>query len=198
MSLSSLDQLLAGSGKTAKFETPGDTYTGEIIEITTRQTTNFKTGEPEFWPDGKKKEHIVITIATSEQEDTDDDGHRNVYVKGWGDQLKAFRQAARTLGRSPQIGDFFTATFTGVGKQTDPRFQPPKLYVYEMKAGPTGVDQLANTHTPTATPAATGSGDVTDEVEKAYKLVQLGLTDEQITQATGVTPDVLAAMRHAK
>lgn len=196
--LSTLDSILAGSGATAKFENPGDTYFGEIDSIQIRQVNDYDTGKPAFWDDGRPQEQIVVTINTTEQDSPDDDGKRTIYIKGWGDQLKAFRQAAKNLGRNPREGDMFTATYTGDGEKKNPRFNAPKLYKYEFTAGTAGLSNLTDqpatqqstAHAPGATPTADG-----DAAAKARQLLQLGLDDQVIADQLGMTPDVIAMLR---
>lgn len=200
--LSSLDQILAGGGATAKFDAPGDLYTGEIVDVQIRQVNDYDSGKPAFWDDGRPQEQIVVTIATSESTGPDDDGHRNVYIKGWGDQLKAFRQAAKALGRNPRPGDQFTATYVGDGEKKNPRFNPPKLFQYEVAAGTAGLSNLtgqdaqqapaqAQAQAPADPTAQQGPG----PQEKAKQLIQLGLDDATIAGQLGMDVDVIGILR---
>lgn len=200
--LSSLDQILAGGGATAKFDAPGDLYTGEIVDVQIRQVNDYDSGKPAFWDDGRPQEQIVVTIATSESTGPDDDGHRNVYIKGWGDQLKAFRQAAKALGRNPRKGDVFSATYVGDGEKKNPRFNPPKLFQYEVAAGTAGLSNLtgqdaqqapaqAQAQAPADPTAQQGPG----PQEKAKQLIQLGLDDAKIAGQLGMDVDVIGILR---
>lgn len=202
-SISSLDSILSGGGATAKFDAPGDTYVGEIQSIEVRQVNDYDTGKPSFWDDGRPQEQIVVTIATSEQTGPDDDGNRNIYIKGWGDQLKAFRQAAKALGRNPQPGDTFTASYVGDGEKKNPRFNAPKLYRYEIAAGTAGLSNLTGQTasapapveeqpTPAAAPVAQQGPDA---ATKARQLIQLGLDDATIAGQLGMDVEVIAILR---
>lgn len=206
MNLSSLDQILAGGGATAKFDTIGTTYHGEIQTIEVRQVNDYDTGKPAFWDDGNPQEQIVVTIATSEQTSPDDDGHRNVYIKGWGDQLKAFRQGVKALGRNPKAGDSLTVTYTGDGEQRNPRFNPPKRFSYEFTAGAAGLSNLTGVQQsapaqqapqaqaqPQQAPAQQATP--TDAQDLARQLIQLGLDDTTIANRVGVDPAAIAALR---
>lgn len=208
--LSSLDQILAGGGATAKFDAPGDTYTGEIADIQVRQINDYDSGKPAFWDDGRPQEQIVVTIETTEQNAPDDDGKRNIYIKGWGDQLKAFKQAAKTLGRNPRAGDVFTASYIGDGEKKNPRFNAPKLYQYEIKAGTAGLASLTGqAPAPAAAPAqpapvqqapapvaaAAPAQQGPDPQAKARQLIQLGLDDATIAGQLGMDPDVIGMLR---
>lgn len=208
--LASIDQLLAGGGKTAKFETVGETHAGEIVSIDTRQVNDYETGTPEFWQDGRPKQQIVVTFDTGSPDGPDDDGHRNLYIKGWGDQLRAFRDAARRLGRNPQVGDRITATYVADGEKKNPRFNAPKLYQYDIEPGTPGLSAMLNDSAPQtqtqqaapATAAATASQPTAqqpaqqgDQSQKVKSMIMLGLTDAQIAEALGLDQSVVAYMR---
>ncbi|EPH17539.1 hypothetical protein HMPREF1484_00224 [Dermabacter sp. HFH0086] len=209
--LASIDQLLAGGGKTAKFETVGETHAGEIVSIDTRQVNDYETGTPEFWQDGRPKQQIVVTFDTGKQEGPDDDGHRNLYIKGWGDQLRAFRDAARRLGRNPQVGDRITATYVADGEKKNPRFNAPKLYQYDIEPGTPGLSAMLNdgaqtapqaqqaapaqAQAPASQPGAQQPTQQGDQSQKVKSMIMLGLTDEQIAEALGLDQSVVAYMR---
>ena len=209
--LASIDQLLAGGGKTAKFETVGETHAGEIVSIDTRQVNDYETGTPEVWQDGRPKQQIVVTFDTGKPGGPDDDGHRNLYIKGWGDQLRAFRDAARRLGRNPQVGDRITATYVADGEKKNPRFNAPKLYQYDIEPGTPGLSAMLNDSAPApqaqqaqqAAPAqaqapasqAAPQAQQGDQSQKVKSMIMLGLTDEQIAEALGLDQSVVAYMR---
>lgn len=207
--LASIDQLLAGGGKTAKFETVGETHAGEIVSIDTRQVNDYETGTPEFWQDGRPKQQIVVTFDTGKQEGPDDDGHRNLYIKGWGDQLRAFRDAARRLGRNPQVGDRITATYVADGEKKNPRFNAPKLYQYDIEPGTPGLSAMLNDAAPAAAstqqaapaaatasqPAAQQPTQQGDQSQKVKSMIMLGVDDAGIAAATGLDQSVIAYMR---
>lgn len=212
--LSTLDSILSGGGATAKFEAPGDTYMGEIADIQIRQVNDYDTGKPSFWDDGRPQEQIVVTVATSDSTGPDDDGQRNIYIKGWGDQLKAFRQAAKNLGRNPRAGDVFTASYIGDGEKKNARFNAPKLFQYEVKAGTAGLSNLtdqapavpaaaapapapaqAAPAAPVAAPAPAQAGP--SPQEKATQLIQLGLDDATIAGQLGLDVSVVGILRQS-
>jgi hypothetical protein len=192
MSTSTLDSLLNGGGKSAKFPSVGTSYTGKVTSVEVRQATNFDTGEPESWPDGNPKQQIVVSLETNLQEDADDDGARSIYIKAWGDSLKAFRQANKTAGGTLASGDTFTATYVADGPKPA-RGYPPKIYKYEIKKGSPLDAVVGDVWAPAeaAAPAAAPS-DKKDQIEK---LIALSLTDEQIAKALGVFEAEAAAVR---
>ena len=135
--LDSLDSLMNGGGAKAFFNAdsqPGATVTGEVVSTEVTQVTDFQSKQPAFWPSGQPKQQIHIVLQTSlPPEDEDDDGRRSLWIKGWGVQVKALRDACRKAGvKSPSKGDIMTAKFAGLGQRgTAP--QAPKLYEYTIQ-----------------------------------------------------------------
>lgn len=213
MSIPGLDDLLAGGGKSAKFENPGDSITGKVIAVETRQVTDINTNEPKTWDDGSPQLQAVITLETAlrDPEIEGDDGKRNVYIKMWGDQRKALQQAAREAGASPAVGDTFSATFTAHGPVKKKGFSAPKLFVYKIVKGSPLDAHLATSapaapaqakqEDPWATPgqaAAAGVGTLTPQQEaQVQSLIATALTDEQIAQALSLPAPQVAAARFA-
>lgn len=129
--------LMGGGGKSAKFETHGATITGTVARMPElRQQTDMKTGEAEAWPNGDPKMQLVVALQTSELDpaDPDDDGVRNLYVKG---SVKAesksmhaaVKEAVRRAGaKGLEVGGTLTVTYTGDGVSTTRGFDPPKQY----------------------------------------------------------------------
>lgn len=146
--LSSLGDLLAGNGAKAYFgadSQPGDSVTGVIEKIETTQVNDFQTKQPAYWNDGRPKEQIHVIIQTQLRDPSvdDDDGRRSLWVKGWGIQLKAFREACRQAGvKVPKPGDTITERFVGLGQRGDAP-QPPKVFEFHIEPA-SGVDSLVN------------------------------------------------------
>lgn len=146
--LSSLDSLLAGNSAKAYFDAdsqPGDSVTGIIEKIETTQVNDFNTKQPAYWNDGKPKEQIHIIIQTQLRDPSidDDDGRRSLWVKGWGIQLKAFRDACKQAGvKVPKPGDTITERFVGLG-QRGKAPQPPKVFEFHIEPA-NGVNTLVN------------------------------------------------------
>jgi hypothetical protein len=87
--------------------------------------------------------HIVLQTTLHDPSIEDDDGRRSLWIKGWGIQLKAFREACRQAGvKAPKAGDTMTATFTGLGERGNAP-QPPKVYAYQITPS-NSVAQLVN------------------------------------------------------
>lgn len=96
------DKFLMGGGiKGVAFpkEEFGKEFGGPIVsEPVVRQRTNFDTGKPEFYDDGKQKMQLVVHVQTPlrDPEDPEDDGVRAFYIK---DQMKdAVRDALLAAG----------------------------------------------------------------------------------------------------
>lgn len=200
-----LDDLLASGGKSLKFETPGETYTGTVMGSTVRQMTEFGSGRPLTFDNGDPQQQIVLTLKTDLRDPSDpaDDGTRSLYIKGFGPQLRAFRAAVQAAGGKPENGDTVTVTFTGYGERSKQGGYPPKTYSYEIKKnGGVGalLDTPASPAKPTPAPApqaAAATQGQGNPAEQAKQLIALNLTDEQIHSATGLDMTVIAALRAA-
>lgn len=133
-----LDQIESQSSKGAKFERPGDRISGIIEKVTANQVSDFNTKQPAFWQDGSPKLQVLVTINTGVTDPNveDDDGYRTVYIKGWGEQRRAWLDAIRRAGlhKASDIkpGDRFTAVFTGYGPSQN-GMQPPKVMEYTIE-----------------------------------------------------------------
>lgn len=193
--MSSIDDLLTGGSKSLKFDRPGDTYTGTVINSTVRQMTEFGTGTPLTFDNGDPQEQIVLNIQTNLRDESDptDDGTRSVYIKGFGVQLRAFRAAAAKAGGKPEAGDTFKVTYTGDGERSPRGGYPPKVYQYEITKA-SQIDRLVGTpaENPVAQPAPAAEE---TPATKAQKLIALGMSDDQIQQVTGLEPALIAAIR---
>lgn len=173
--LESLDELLSGSGAKSFFNAdsqPGSSVTGTLELIETSQMRDFQTRQPAYWNDGKPQMQIHLVIQTTLRDPSvdDDDGRRSLWVKGWGVQLKAFRDACRQAGiQKPVRGDTVTATYTGLGERGNAP-QPPKLYEYAFQHR-TGVDALVNPTQPRQ-PATQQMGQYQSQQPQAFQQPQ--------------------------
>jgi hypothetical protein len=125
---SAQDFLMSGGGaKSAKFSTVGTSVTGPIVrEPEVAQQTEFGTGRPLFWDDGKPRNQLVVQIQTDQRDDADDDGVRAIYIKGKS-LTNAVREAVKAAGAPGlEVGGVLTVTYVGDGKAD--RGMPPKLY----------------------------------------------------------------------
>ena len=163
-----------------QFAHVGASVSGVIIDVGEQQQTDFESGLPAVWPDGKPKMMTVCTLQTELHEDQDDDGIRAVYLKGSAkpetqSTMAAFLGAMRRAGLSKTIPDNTRLTLTYVGDGPKARGIAPKLYSAVIEPGgipapsadtmppPTVQQATPAPAAPQAAPAASppnGSGDV--------------------------------------
>ena len=127
-------------GNSFRFDTPGDTVTGQVIDMTEQQQTDLQTGEPRTFSNGQPMMMYRVDLQTQLRDPADptDDGRRSVYLKGsrapesqssLAAVLHAVRQAT---GRTQlTVGGTLTLTYIGDGASKTRGFNPPKLYVAE-------------------------------------------------------------------
>lgn len=110
----------------------GTSVEGEIVEIRAEQQTDFTTGEPLYYPNGKPKPQVVIHLQTTMTDPNriGDSGIRGVYVKGYniGQLRLACRQAG--VGDHPNVGDHLKATFARTQPAKTRGFNDVKIYDY--------------------------------------------------------------------
>jgi hypothetical protein len=223
--LDALDKATAGGGKSifTSDSVPGETHTGKILDVQVRQTTDFQTGQPQFWDSGEPKQQAIIQLQTDERDDPEDDGIRAAYVKLWGLQKKALMDAVRSAGcrkasEALKPGSVFTATFTGHGEAKSRGMSAPKLYEYRIVPGVEGVAALdaatttqpyqaptAPAYQPVATtpapapapaPAAVPAAAVpASPADQVKALIGAGLSDAQIAQAVNLPEAAIGIMR---
>ena len=132
----SVNGLLEGGGKSAKFPTAGTTVKGTVVSATTRQATEFGTGKPKTFDNGDPMMELVVTLQTTDRDpdDQNDDGRRTLYAGA--KMLKAIKAALQAAGAKLEEGGTLAVQYTGDGEPSQRGFQPPKLYVaqYEKPA----------------------------------------------------------------
>lgn len=129
------DQFLMGAGvRSAKFTNYGDTVTGRVVDSRISQQTDIKTQEPLSWPNGDPKLQLVVTLQTSLREDDEDDGLRNLYVKGSqkpGSRSlhAAVADAVRAAGaKALEEGGLLSVTYEADESASTPGLTDRKLY----------------------------------------------------------------------
>ena len=163
------DFLLGGGGGSAKFENVGDTVSGTITATEVKQQTDLKDNTPKTWDNGDPVMQLVVTLQTDQRdpENDDDEGIRNVYVKGSKKAgSRSLHDAVATAVRQSgakglEVGGTLSVTYTGEEPSSTRGFNPRKLYsaTYSApdKAAQTG-DFLgtapAQAPAPVAAPAA--------------------------------------------
>lgn len=149
------DFLFGGGAKAFPFDNVGDTVSGPIVSMQKRQQTDMQTGKPAFWDDGSPKMMLMITLQTELQDSDEDDGMRSVYLrggnhtvvsgKGTSSQVAVKDAVRRSKAERIETGGVLTLQFSGVGKQANKGFNPPKLYVasYRPPSYAVEIDELA-------------------------------------------------------
>lgn len=147
MSITDIDSLFS-SGAPGFFnaETPiGASISGTVVSISPLQATDFATKALETWDDGRPKMLLALTVASNLRNSPDDNGHRTIYIKTWGNQAQEFKRAVQAVGgptatvsQVVRPGAGFTATYAG---QEPSKFgSPTKLYTYQVHPGAAAVD----------------------------------------------------------
>jgi hypothetical protein len=133
---------LMGSGiRSAKFGQPGDMVTGRVVDKRISQQTDIQTGEPQNWPNGDPKLQLVVTLQTTLREDSEDDGFRNLYVKGSqkaGSKSlhAAVADAVRGSGaKDLENGGVLTVQYVGDEPSTTRGMTDRKLYAATFQRG---------------------------------------------------------------
>lgn len=159
--MTDINSFIHGGAKvpSAKFEAIGDKVVGTVTGFDVSQTRDFKTNDPEFWPDGKPKEQLVITLQTDERDSSidDDDGLRRVFAKKPGNLLTAIADALTEAKAEIAIGGRLAVVFTGQKPHENPKFNPIKEYkaAYEPPAQGQANDLLAGVGSATQQAPAT-------------------------------------------
>lgn len=125
---------LAPKGAAVKWEKIGDVRKVVIESATKRQTTDFKTGVPEVWDDGKPKEQIVISGVDPDTGET-----ATMYLKWWGNTRRALQIAL--AGRSLEVGGTLAVKWEGEDEATKPGLSPAKLW--KMQYAPPAKSAIA-------------------------------------------------------
>lgn len=134
--LPSLADLVAVSGAAApsyfnKDSKVGDSITGFVTDVQTRQARDPQTNKVRFWENGDPVIQVIVSLQTDAKTDENDDGVRSVFIKFWGVQRKALLEALKAAGQSDIIaGQKFTATFVGTEKATSKAMSDTKIFEY--------------------------------------------------------------------
>lgn len=186
--MTSIADALAGGGTYLKWENPGTSYTGTITDVSMRQSRKYESTELDTWDDGTPKMQVVLTLATSyrDQSQQDDDGTRQLSINLWSGQKKALVAACKAAGvPEPMVGQTFTATHvSGVGNA-----KAPRVFEYVLASGPSGIAEALDTPAAAApaAPAAT-------PVDTAKQLLAAGMSTADVAAASGLPETVVAAL----
>ena len=141
--------LMGGGSRAYPFDNMGDTVEGEIVNMETRQQTEMGTNALKFFDDGRPMMMGVLTLQTDLHDDDDDDGLRNVYIRGGNFDIAqgkgtsskdALKDAVKRSGaKGVEIGGRLSLSWTGVAPRKG-GFNPAKLYTATYKAPSAAID----------------------------------------------------------
>lgn len=201
----SLDDVMQGGAPSAfsKDDPIGTSVEGEIVEIRAEQQTDFTTGEPLYYPNGKAKPQVVIHLQTTMTDPNriGDSGIRGVYVKGYniGQLRLACRQAG--VGDHPNVGDHLKATFARTQPAKTRGYNDAKIYDYVVTPKKTADlttamndPQAGMTQQQPAQPVqqvtfSQPAGLTAQERQQVLQLKSLGKTPQEIAGLLGKTVD---------
>jgi DNA-binding CsgD family transcriptional regulator len=201
----SLDDVMQGGAPSAfsKDDPIGTSVEGEIVEIRAEQQTDFTTGEPLYYPNGKPKPQVVIHLQTTMTDPNriGDSGIRGVYVKGYniGQLRLACRQAG--VGDHPNVGDRLKATFARTQPAKTRGYNDAKIYDYVVTPKKTADlttamndPQAGMTQQQPAQPVqqvtfSQPAGLTAQERQQVLQLKSLGKTPQEIAGLLGKTVD---------
>jgi hypothetical protein len=161
--MSSQDEFLMGGGsKSAKFDNVGDSITGQVVKTQVTQQTKLGSGEPLFWDNNNEpRMQLVVTLQTALRDDVEDDGLRNVYVKGskkagsrsLHDAVRAAVEASGAKGLEP--GGTLTVQHIGTEPSATVGYNDRKLFAAQyVKPDQAAASGGFLTGQPTVTPGA--------------------------------------------
>lgn len=136
MTADQANDFLLGGGKSVTFDNVGDSITGTIEATEVRQQTDIASGLPQTWDNGDPKMQLVVTLQTAlrDPSDANDDGKRNIYVKGSKKQgtrstHDAVASAVRAAGAPAlKVGGTLTLQYAGTEPSSTRGFYDRKLW----------------------------------------------------------------------
>ena len=116
-----------GGGNIAKFNNIGDTTKIKITGLEEREQTDFISGAPINWADGKPKMQFVFTgIDQDTQEET------RIFAKGF--MLGAIKDALVAAEANLEAGGILAVKFSHEDEPSKPGLNPAKRYVAQYQA----------------------------------------------------------------
>lgn len=203
---------LAGNGGNSfRFDQPGATVTGQILDMSEEQQTDLQTGEPKTFSNGQPMTMYRVELMTDERDPGDqfDDGKRSIYLKGSRaseskSSMAAVLDAVKKATGSTNLaaGGILTLTYVGDGVAKNRGFNAPKLY--EASYAPPQMDLGGEQQAAPAQPQSPVQQSVVQQapVQQAPVIVPPATTQQQAPQqqapqAGGIDPKVLAALQAA-
>ncbi len=159
--------------------------------LTTRQSTDPQTREPQFYQDGNKKLDLIIPVNVPELIDPsnpDDNGDRRFFVRS--KMLVAMKEEMKRLKVDKLgVGTRIYFTLTGYQPNKNPAYSPSKLFTCEIQPVPwTPPQEQANqaaAQQMLAQPTQQGSPVSTPQgwADPAAQAIQQGLGAQPVQQA---------------
>lgn len=111
----------------------GSSQSGTVIEAPKMvQSTNFDTGEPDFWDAARTQPKMSVVTRLK----MDDGEERSLWAQKPSAMFRAIGDAQQAAGKLLSVGDHVTVTFTGERPNPDkPRLAPQKLYEVAITPG---------------------------------------------------------------
>jgi len=110
-----------------KFETPGDTHTGKVLEVKKLEDRDPQ-GNTKTWDNGDVRYVFVFTINTGTE-------IGNIWARGA--MVKTIREAATAANVTAMVGTNLTVKYTGDGEKKTKGFNASKLYKAKVEPGTT-------------------------------------------------------------
>lgn len=114
--------------------------------------TKMGTNEIITWQDGTPREQMVLTLQTAERADAQDDGQRQLFIKG--DGVRSCREALSAVKASDiEIGGWYYQAWVDEKPAKQTGYNPQKVFK-SIYASPGAPDPLAGQLVPTPQPVA--------------------------------------------
>ena len=100
---------------------------GQVLSKTISNQTDMANGQVRTWDDGSPRKQMVLLLQTSERADPQDNGQRQLFIKG--DLPRACREAFQAAGAGDiEIGSWVYAAWVDDKPAKKPGFNPSKVY----------------------------------------------------------------------
>lgn len=156
MSIDPNDLLLGGGIPAAKFPEIGTLVRGTVVRSEASQMTDFATGKPKSWEDGKPMMQVVITLQTDERDPavSDDNGQRKLYIPIGKQIHRALSDALRAAGAKLEVGGTLAVKYVADKPSETKGFNPAKQYQAQYQPpSDTAANDLLGAEAPTGVPA---------------------------------------------
>lgn len=177
----------------------GTSYSGTVTRAPELvQSRDYLTGEPATWDDGNPKMSVVLNLQV-------DGDELSLWAPKPSALFAALGAAEKAAGAAIAVGGTLTVTFTGEKPNaTNPKLNAQKLYTATYAPGSAFAEQPAATPASAPAPqtaapapqapAVQAAEDQLGKVTKARTLLAAGIDPATVATATGLSPEVVAAL----